>query len=446
MIQAYEDQIELDLERLEAVALSPTSADFSSYPYPRLELSGHAEKLTFRTLVIENSHIKLAVAPDLGGRIVELIWKASSSDLAKPFRPLAVHPLRGVSLGFGLEVGIWNANGQNLRRNALGPVEVQLMEPEEEGDPAFIDLYELASGVGVAWRLRLGLGEDSEAVGVEFRVHSRIFEQADVDFGLVWTNPGLEVVGELEVQDTEAKRMLPGLAAWGTDVWTAELRHARPEPVVCGVGLDFLKQSSPRAAGYVLMAASEFAQDNPAGAADYIESALLFSGDHPLLWWLKAVAHRLSGELSGDELLNAHFLAPGEPCLRAESFLGNNHQTKEPSPLVAPLADNPGSMLEVACLLLEVGLPSQAHQWIDECLRHREIPMLRYLMAYAHLKFSGMRFEAADQVGRASRVPINPPYPWRRTERIAVETLQREFPKDARLADLAAMIARAGLG
>jgi tetratricopeptide (TPR) repeat protein len=172
--------------------------------------------------------------------------------------------------------------------------------------------------------------------------------------------------------------------------------------------------------------------------AEYrFEQALLYNGEDHLTWWLKAAARRLRGERDDEqaELLNAHYLAPLEPALRAESFLSQpQSMEREPSPILKPLDEFPEAFVEVAALLLEAGLFEQAGRWIDESLRHADLPILRYLLAYAHLKASGLDMEAAEQLSAAARQPLSPPFPWRRVELEAIRTLRERFPGDERLA------------
>ena len=179
------------------------------------------------------------------------------------------------------------------------------------------------------------------------------------------------------------------------------------------------------------------ARGDHAEADEHLENALLYNGDDPLNWWTKAMARRLAGtEDEGPELPNAHYLAPLEPALRAEAFLAQSqNQGREPNPVVAPLADRPESLVEVACLLLEIGTLTEASRWIDEALRHRDLAMLRYLYAWSLLEGSRMEAEAASQVAAAGCLPFEPPYPWREIERRALGELQARFPGDARLGE-----------
>jgi len=106
------------------------------------------------------------------------------------------------------------------------------------------------------------------------------------------------------------------------------------------------------------------------------------------------------------------------------------------------LDDFPDSFIEVATLLVDAELYEQAGRWIDEAIRHADLPMLRYLLAYSHLKSSKMEFEAQDQLLAAAKIPLGPPYPWRDIEREAILALREKFPQDERLRELASIIER----
>ncbi|MBX7135623.1 MAG: hypothetical protein K1X67_23395 [Fimbriimonadaceae bacterium] len=162
-----------------------------------------------------------------------------------------------------------------------------------------------------------------------------------------------------------------------------------------------------------------------------LDEALERSCHDPLLWWFRSIGQRSSDERA--DLLNAHYLAPLEPMLRAESFLSAPSQDREPSPLVAPLATSPDHLVEIACLLLVHRRLEDAARWMDECLRHRSVPMLHLLMAWSLLEGPGLRAEAANHVHRALTGPPEPPFPWRWIERVALERLHAEFAEQTRL-------------
>lgn len=194
-----------------------------------------------------------------------------------------------------------------------------------------------------------------------------------------------------------------------------------------------------RAVAYVSRAVQACRAGNFQLAADLLESALLYAADDPLAWWLRAVVLRLSG---GDlderpELLNAHYLSPQEPALRAEAFL-SQPQThgKERSPLLVALSVQPETFLDVACLLIDAGLFAEASRWIDEALRHDELQLLVVLQAFLLFEHSRMLAEASALVQRLERMPDLPPYPSRAVERTAAESLLISLPESARLAKL----------
>ncbi len=189
--------------------------------------------------------------------------------------------------------------------------------------------------------------------------------------------------------------------------------------------------------GYRHLARKEYVE-----AGQAFEQSLLFNAEDHLAWWMKGVADRLAGvdEEERPEILNAHFLAPLEPALRAESYLASPSQVKEKSAVLNPLEDTPESFVEVAALLLEAGLLEESAKWIDEALRHADLPMLHYLLAYAYLKGSRMDVQAAEQVQAAVAPEPQPPYPWREMEVEALALLAERFPADGSLGRMRALV------
>ena len=174
------------------------------------------------------------------------------------------------------------------------------------------------------------------------------------------------------------------------------------------------------------------------------EQALLYNGEDHLTWWLKAVATRLSGEAVDEstDLLNAHYLAPLEPALRAEAFLSQPQGPRNgPSAVLKSLDKLPDDFIEVACHLVEAGLFDQAGRWLDEALLHANLAMLKYLLAYCCLR-AGMEADAATQVTSASLAPVVPPYPWRSIEIRVLTDLCDRFPNDLTMHGYLAMAGR----
>lgn len=191
---------------------------------------------------------------------------------------------------------------------------------------------------------------------------------------------------------------------------------------------------------HMLLGYAHLGQKEYALAAQAFEQSLLFNAEDHLAWWMKALAERLAGsdEQERPELLNAHFLAPLEPALRAESYLSSPSHAKEKSAVLSPLEDTPEVFIEVASLLIEADLLEEAAKWIDEALRHVDLPMLRYLLAYAFLRGSRMDVQAAEQVQLAVRPDPSPPYPYREVELAALRSLAERFPADGSIRRLLA--------
>lgn len=552
---AFEDALDLPIGLLEVV--SPAS------PYPMLRPLGRVESRTFQVVILENAYLRVTILPGLGGRILSILDKRTSSEIltSRPLTPV-VGGERGVSLPAGIQLRLGNLD----RPNDLGPVDFQIEEP-----PEAVWIAECAGGTGLSFHLRIELPPERAELRLEARILNRTRRPRAYNGGLAISVGETSVDGEtafdplrraglrLRSEELEHASAVEGgivrsrFSSEGTlgprqvDTWTAILtpfsnldglpavaddvaaffdvtrvqvqavepvpgatlllgledgqtleapadlypehvleipleglsarpvalvvkdstgRHrlqtgpiqsgslstgaappfSAPDPDVAALDAQELKRltaSAPhRALAHLELGHRDLAGGNYAAADMRLETALLYNGDDPLNWWAKAMARRHAlAEDEGPELPNAHYLAPLEPALRAEAFLSQPHaEGRAPNPLVSPLAERPEALVEVACLLLEIGVRAEASRWIDECLRHRDLPMLRYLTAWSLLEGSRMEAEAALQVAAAGRLPFEPPYPWREIEKHALAELRERFPRDARLAQYAALV------
>ncbi|HLK17173.1 MAG TPA: hypothetical protein VKT78_20385 [Fimbriimonadaceae bacterium] len=167
-------------------------------------------------------------------------------------------------------------------------------------------------------------------------------------------------------------------------------------------------------------------------AADFEEAhaqaeiALLFNGDDPLAWIEQAVAarHLEAEETDAPALPNAHYLAPLEPLLRAESLLAQSGL--DAKAFLAPLAEIPAELVEVACFYLERGLLEDSARFLDAALTVSDAPMLHLLHANVCLQNAATKADAASAVRLAAK--IQPPMPWRPIEMEALTELRRSFP------------------
>lgn len=546
---AFEDSIDLEVGVLEVAA--------AESPYPRLRATGERTTLGFPAVLLENDYLRLTILPGVGGRIVSIFDKRTSTEiLGAPVLLPAADDRRGVALhraGMSLQV-----DGTD-RLNDLGPVDFQVEEP-----PEAVWIAETSGGTGLSFHFRIELPPERAEVLLEARVFNRTLRPVDYNGGLAFHLGEVSVDGEiawssdrkagLRVRSDELEhgQLLNGrvvrsrfsematLAPRQVDVWKAVLTPfsgLEGSPLVAAdVAAWFdetqvqVQATEPIPGGRILLGLADgqtveapadlypehvltipleglpavpvaiaiqdgdrqerlrgqqaSAKPLPSGApapkglgdpevasldvlglrrltfspahrsvaflelghraltaGDYreadelFESALLYNADDPLCWWTKAMARRLAGiEEESPELPNAHYLAPLEPALRAEAFLTQSpNQGREPNPLVAPLKERPEALIEIACLLLEIGVRGEASRWIDEALRHRPLPMLHYLAAWSLMQGSRMQAEASLHVASAGRLPFEAPYPWREVERRALQDLVAAFPGDAGL-------------
>lgn len=560
---AYWDEVDLRFETVSAIVPRPGSTwnEFAHYPAPLLRRTGSIGHRTFRLAVLENEFMRVDVAPSLGGRIIGIYDKTSTSAIL----PIP-ETLKLASSGstHGLEYGVWWSSEPGASPFALDSVEAQLLPAEEDRGPASIVLFGLNPVSRNSWHAAITLEPGSSEIGLVVSVLNRDLRPApaalDVRINLgpdSEPNPAARSAsdparratlaafasaGELSRCEVEGNslviggfadgdwlaprqservelRLLPAAGMPKADasghgcllalesgkirVYSAAEREAKlvirargqtlesklelkaggiTDADLTGIGAvecaaiveggqvvattqspetairtqshprdfdghaafqsrddAFLRQASKdlglKHISYCVRAAM-LAQDGRfREAAEVLDSALAFNAEDPLTWWFKAAVTRLAGEDSEDmpEMPNAHYLAPLEPVLRAEAFLSQPPQGEEPNPLVKPLA--PDSMLEVANLLLESGLQADAARWLDECLRHDDAAMFRYLLAWMLLSKSKMKIEAATHVSAAAKLEIAAPYPSRPHDFLAIRGLAKAFPEDVRLTE-----------
>jgi len=515
-IRAFEERITVEIDAVEALPTASTDGDDArlAYPLPRLRKLGRRERHEFIGVILENAWVRALIVPALGGRILSLRLNGVESlgtvqdDDGTYHLTLDTEP--APNLRAGLEITLHGGP----RRQSLAPLDLQVLEPEDDEDEAVIILGEIDPGSGISWHARISLAADEAALRIGFKGYNRALDPQRYSSGLRWTGtlgihsgPGLFADSSSSHVDRDAELLGPRLV----DNWEALVIPATSAPLMaCPVGilieggfvgavatggaklfvetpaeqtleatldvmpgekLDLpdlrafqirdghgralgtypsppedpeqlrlqrdLLHPDRRAATLVALAYRAMAEGDRTRTKQLVEDALGLNQEDHLAWWFRAVLNRGDDE---NDLPNAHFLAPFEPVLRAESFLAMNVVEKDPSPLVAPMADDPDAMIEVAVRLREAGLMDELARWVDEALRHREIPMLRYLLADALLAKSRMAVEAADHVAKVAKTPINPPYPWRPLERSVLERLNERFPDDARIAELLAMM------
>ncbi|GMV89283.1 MAG: hypothetical protein AMXMBFR81_22140 [Chthonomonas sp.] len=224
--------------------------------------------------------------------------------------------------------------------------------------------------------------------------------------------PGTErvaVVGEkrdvLAQWPAEPSHAVEGLTPALLPEWWRDVLDASRQGSASGAALRYgLSEAGLRGLAHALLGTEALRTDRPEEASRWFEGGLRFAGDDPLMWWALAFARRLAGLDQDNEdrwaLVGAHEASPLEPMLRAEAYLSQPSNHREPSPLLAPLAAVPSLLASCAATLLETGQLEQTARFLDEALRHGEDPMLRCLLAATMLRSGRMTAQAAEHASR----------------------------------------------
>jgi hypothetical protein len=195
------------------------------------------------------------------------------------------------------------------------------------------------------------------------------------------------------------------------------------------------------AAALAAAAAQRMARGEWEEADGLLGESLQQGGGDVLTWVMKAlVQQRLSPNAEErPESMAGHGLDPLEPMMRVEAWLAQGlPETRDPSPLLKPLAEDRELGLDAFHHLVMWGLEKEALRLADDLLRAGENPLLRLMMAWLLLTRSRMEAEAAQHVQTALAKGVEPPYPVRRREAEAIAELCRRFPSDERLRTMAA--------
>lgn len=172
-----------------------------------------------------------------------------------------------------------------------------------------------------------------------------------------------------------------------------------------------------------------------------IEQALLTNSEDHLAWWMKAVCERHLDQFEEATLLNAHFLAPLEPVLMAESMLSAwAHDPEAPRVLPPSLSGDATSLLEVLSLYQECGLYKDMSDILNATTNRARPALVSYVNAWLYIVQSDLLAEAAHHVAAGSAIEVEAPLPWRRTELLVVRELADRFPQDTRLRTWATLI------
>src|SRR5262249_29949412 len=133
----------------------------------------------FRVVILENPYLRVSIFPSLGGRILSLFDKRTSTEILPPWSPLV--PPAGGRRGAHLREGIQLRLDGEDRLNSMGTVALQMEEPEDEDAPAGVWIAESAMANGLSFHLLVSLPPDRAEVRFEARILNRTFAPLPYD-------------------------------------------------------------------------------------------------------------------------------------------------------------------------------------------------------------------------------------------------------------------------
>jgi hypothetical protein len=133
-----------------------------------------------------------------------------------------------------------------------------------------------------------------------------------------------------------------------------------------------------------------------ADAATFANESLVHNSANPIAWWVKHVCIWKMGEDDPDALVNAHYLAPHEPLLKADAFLRNPDGGEK---LLDSWGDDPQPFREVAEFLILAGLFEDLYIWLTEAMSRSDDPMLAATLAWGYRQV-GKDIEAEAMISR----------------------------------------------
>jgi tetratricopeptide (TPR) repeat protein len=174
-VRAFESELELTIELLEAQPVTPGS---SSYPLPLLKRIGQLVPRTFPTFVLESSYLRAEFVPALGGRLLKLRDRRLGVELLHGDGPLTAteDPRLGARLDAGLQFSV------SPGLTSLGPVQAQL--DLEGGEIWFGELD--PHGRRLSHHVRVTLSPDRAALVYEVRLLNRGFAPLDLQPHFQW--------------------------------------------------------------------------------------------------------------------------------------------------------------------------------------------------------------------------------------------------------------------
>ncbi|MCL6475270.1 MAG: DUF5107 domain-containing protein [Firmicutes bacterium] len=172
-----------------------------------------------------------------------------------------------------------------------------------------------------------------------------------------------------------------------------------------------------RALAFYLLAMCALRRRDLARADDLLAECLLYNAAHIKAWMMRAAVLRLRGEVeeAAQVRLQVHLLAPLEPLLRTEAYLGTPESPEADAVnLLKPLTMQAWGFEEVACDYLNAGCATDAIRILEASARLGlpEQAITHYLLALAYSQ-KGLLAQVAEHALLAARSEQRYLFPWR---------------------------------
>lgn len=219
-LPTYEEDLPEVNPRFDLFARRP----FLIYPYTaRTNLTDRRSFRTWRTLVLENEHLRLTVLPDLGGRIYSCVDKASGAEMlyANPSIKLADVAYRGAWVALGVEFNF------PVSHNWMTVSPVDFGTVRHEDGSASLWVGNIDRPYGMQWRVELTLRPGRSLL----EQTTTLYNRSDMRHRFYWwTTASVRAEGDSHIlypMEFTAAHYFADVDTWPVDSSGVDLRYPR---------------------------------------------------------------------------------------------------------------------------------------------------------------------------------------------------------------------------
>ena len=197
---------------------------FLIYPYTaRTNLTDRRADRTWRTLVLENEHLKLTVLPDLGGRVYSCVDKANGAEMfyANPSIKYADVAYRGAWVALGVEFNFPVSHNWAT----VSPVDFGTVRDPDGGASVWVG--NIDRPYGMQWRVELRLRPGSSLL----EQTTTLYNRSDVRHRFYWwTTASVRAEGDSHIlypMEFSAAHHFADVDTWPVDSSGVDLSYPR---------------------------------------------------------------------------------------------------------------------------------------------------------------------------------------------------------------------------